>query len=370
MATRGSTDDPSGGTKLRRDMHALLAEARRNEKTLRKFQALELRLLGCRSLAELTQMLLHDHRASFDWDVATLVLMDPEHELRRLMEGLGLSERTRADVMLVADPGLLPRGYRALRRPALGAWREAAHAALFPAKTEPLTSVAILPLVRNGVLIGSLNVGSRDPQRFRPGTGTDFLAHLAAIIAVCLETVIAQERLKRAGLTDALTGVNNRRFFDQRLPEEIARAWRSQSPLSLLLMDIDHFKAINDAHGHLSGDRALQAVAALIRQQLRAIDVVARYGGEEFAVLLAGADGVAAVEVAERIRRCVAAQRFTIEDHHTLALSLSTGVASLDLTSSDRQDIATAGTGLIEAADRALYEAKRDGRNRVVCALE
>jgi two-component system, cell cycle response regulator len=120
---------------------------------------------------------------------------------------------------------------------------------------------------------------------------TNFIEWLAAVASVCLENVANNERLKHIGLTDALTGVHNRRYFDQRLREEVDRALRKGQPLSCLLVDVDHFKHVNDKHGHLIGDAVLREVAEQIKDQLRLSDAMARYGGEEFAVLLVQTDG-------------------------------------------------------------------------------
>jgi two-component system cell cycle response regulator len=357
------------GTRLPFGLDALLAEARRNEITLRKFQSLELDLLGCRSLADLIRMLLYDRRESFDWDVVTLALIDPEYEIRRLLSETDLSAAAHCELIFVTEPDLDLEPYRVEPLPRLGAYKESLHALLFPEPIEPPASVAVLPLARNEQVIGILTIGSLDSQRFGPDAATDFLQHLAAVIAMCLESMVNHERLKHAGLTDPLTGINNRRFFDQRLNEEVARSRRTGRPLSALFVDVDHFKAINDEYGHPVGDKALQTVAALIREQLRSHDVVARYGGEEFAALLADADAVIAAEIAERLRRKLAERVFHIAEDTRLTLSISIGVATLQCTENLRQiDSVRLGAELTEAADRALYQAKRAGRNRVVSA--
>jgi diguanylate cyclase (GGDEF)-like protein len=369
VASRPTSTDEQLSKEPRLELHALLAEARRNEVTLRKFQSLELQLLASRSLQELLRHLLYAHRQDFDWDVVTLTLVDPEYEIRRLLGQSAPLGEQQQELVFVTDVELLPSAYRARRLPHLGAYDGSSHEPLFPRQGEPVFSVAILPLVRNDMLIGSLNIGSHSPRRFQAEAATDFLQHLAAVIAICLETTLNQERLAHAGLTDALTGINNRRFFDQRLPEEVARSQRTGQPLSALFVDIDRFKAINDTHGHLVGDKVLQTVAMLFREQLRSIDVVARYGGEEFAILLAGADADQAFEVAERIRRKVAERTLSAADETQLRVSISIGLADLPLTQgTHRADCAALGAQLMDAADRALYEAKRAGRDRVVRA--
>jgi diguanylate cyclase (GGDEF)-like protein len=225
--------------------------------------------------------------------------------------------------------------------------------------------VALVPLLRNRRLIGSLNLGSRDPSRFTPLLGTDFVEHMGSIIAICLENVISNEMLKYIGLTDALTGVYNRRYMDRRLAEEVARARRQSYRLSCMYIDVDHFKRVNDEFGHQAGDDVLREVASRIKAELRMSDALGRFGGEEFVVLLIDADLESASMVAHRIRASVADQAFLLPDGQALPVTVSIGVAALE--DFDREHaIEEVATALVGQADGALYEAKQQGRNRVV----
>ena len=126
--------------------------------------------------------------------------------------------------------------------------------------------------------------GSRDATRFTRHHGTDFLAHLGAVAAVCIENAVNRARLLRAGITDFLTGWHNRRYLQQRLKEELARAQRRGGTIACLMIDIDKFKSINDGYGHLAGDNALKEVAQRIEAQIRNMDTAARFGGDELAI--------------------------------------------------------------------------------------
>jgi diguanylate cyclase (GGDEF)-like protein len=185
------------------------------------------------------------------------------------------------------------------------------------------------------------------------------------MVGICLENVTNSERLKHLGLTDSLTGVHNRRYFDQRLQEEVSRAQRQSLPLSCLFLDVDHFKRVNDQYGHQTGDCVLREVAWRIKGQLRSIDVLGRYGGEEFAVLLAQTDIDSALAIAERIRHSIAEQRFKGEGDETLAVTLSVGVAPLH-GCNRAQNAEALAQQLVARADQALYRAKQGGRNRVM----
>jgi diguanylate cyclase (GGDEF)-like protein len=166
------------------------------------------------------------------------------------------------------------------------------------------------------------------------------------------------ERLQGLSATDALTGIANRRTFDERLAVEVARANRYGTPLSLVMIDLDNFKELNDRFGHPSGDEVLRRLAALVDREKRLGDVVARYGGEEFAAILPHTEPRSAVIWAERVRQMVANTQVR-SDAGALAVTASFGVAG---AVGEREEPAK----LIEEADRALYEAKRQGRNRVV----
>lgn len=165
---------------------------------------------------------------------------------------------------------------------------------------------------------------------------------------------------------DDLTQVYNRRYFFPRLSDEIARARRYDTPLSLLFLDIDHFKQINDAYGHPFGDRVLKTMAGLLVRNVRQVDVVARYGGEEFAVLLPETESGQAVTVAEKLRHLISVEQLSFEGE-PVTITASMGIASLDMTDMEDQDAAAA---LLKLADDALYAAKGRGRNRTVLASE
>lgn len=169
--------------------------------------------------------------------------------------------------------------------------------------------------------------------------------------------------LENLATHDALTGLLNRRELERVLGEELARADRFRRPLSFVLVDLDHFKHVNDTHGHLAGDQALRHVAAVLASQLRNADTLARFGGEEFGVIAIEAEPAGAVLLAERCRTELECKPCRLVDGTMLPLSLSAGVASFP---GDSQDTA----GLMHAADQALYAAKALGRNRTVSFAE
>jgi diguanylate cyclase (GGDEF)-like protein len=171
---------------------------------------------------------------------------------------------------------------------------------------------------------------------------------------------VLSERLQGLSSTDSLTAIANRRTFDERLAIEVARANRYGAPLSLVMIDLDHFKELNDRFGHPVGDEVLKRVAVLIDREKRLGDVVARYGGEEFAAILPHTEARAAMVWAERVRQLIAGTEVR-SDAGALNVTASFGVTG---AAAERAQPAT----LVEEADQALYEAKRAGRNRVVAS--
>jgi diguanylate cyclase (GGDEF)-like protein len=352
---------------LRRRLAELMERARYNERVLARFQKVELRLIGIVSFKELIEAILEDYRDAFELDVVTLSLIDADYDLRRtLMDAEAAPEGFPGLIMFDRDV-YLSSLFGANNQPVLGAFDSARHRVLFPAAGPVPSSVAVLPLLRWGQLVGSLNLGSLRPDRFTPGMATNFIEWLAAVASVCLENVANNERLKHIGLTDALTGVHNRRYFEQRLREEVDRALRKGSPLSCLLVDLDHFKRVNDRHGHLIGDVVLREVSEQIKDQLRLSDAMARYGGEEFAVLLVQTNAITARAIAERIRERIAGQVFKLPDGTELSVTISIGVATL-MEELRGADVDARARDLVGRADSALYSAKRSGRNRVMAA--
>ena len=166
--------------------------------------------------------------------------------------------------------------------------------------------------------------------------------------------------LKLENITDPLMDIFNRRYLEQRLKEEVTRTKRYKIPLSLLMLDIDHFKQINDQHGHLTGDKILSTMGNILKEQIRKSDLSARYGGEEIVILLPNTKEKEAVSLAERLRQFIETYNFSELQDNVLHCTVSIGVASLV------EDDNLEAKELLQRADIGLYQAKQTGRNKVV----
>ena len=354
-------------TLLRRQMAVLTEEARKNDEAWRRAQAREMELLEADTLDALLSRLTSGLRASYRLEAATVVVTDRDHEIRRLSSPDGPLTPQQGNVLFVDSVHGVAPAAALDRRPWLGKFNRADHALLFPA-AQALESVALLPLTRQERLIGCLNFGSRERERFQAALGTDFLHHLAIIAAFSLESAVNRARLVRSGFTDVLTGWHNRRYLQTRLNEELARCRRERTPLTCLMIDVDHFKLVNDRFGHLAGDEVLRQLALCVSAEIRGSDISARYGGEEFVVLLPGTGAAAGCSLAERIRAAVAQEPFELSGLASRwPVTVSIGVAEHSPTR-EEHDLTAVGAGLLALADAALYQAKAGGRNAVVRA--
>jgi two-component system cell cycle response regulator len=356
---------------LRASMAFMMEQAERNHDIMCRHQAFDLEIVGSDGFSSLVTTIFRSLPVISELDIVTLSLIDEGEDIRLVMNKLGVDFADFPHLVFVDTAsalGFVPSSSETLTgppRPMLGPYIPATHQPMFPFPPAGLQSIALVPLLRNKRLIGSLNLGSLDPSRFTPAMGTDFVEHMASIIAICLENVISNEMLKYIGLTDSLTGVYNRRYIDRRLLEEIGRARRQAYRISVMYIDIDHFKLVNDSVGHQGGDDVLREVAARIKDELRVSDALGRFGGEEFVVLLIDAELDSATMVAERIRASIAGKPFELASGAALPVSVSIGVAVLDDFDRDHA-IEGVAQELVAHADTALYKAKEGGRNRVV----
>lgn len=220
-----------------------------------------------------------------------------------------------------------------------------------------------VPLFVSNRVIGSMQLFFGAEHRFNK-EDAQLLWVLSLVAENLLTREYANEGLLRFAFTDYLTGLKTRGYFEQQLDLEFKRAERRRQKFALLMIDIDHFKNLNDTFGHHVGDQVLRDVASILIKDMREVDTVARYGGEEFVMILPETTEAGAIYVAQRLRRAVEQAKFFAGSPQSIQhLTISIGIAVFDTDAQFKRD-------LIEFADAALYAAKRGGRNRLICYSE
>jgi diguanylate cyclase (GGDEF)-like protein len=220
-----------------------------------------------------------------------------------------------------------------------------------------LKSHLTLPLALEGEILGCISINSDQPNAF-DAQDLQFFSVIGYQMTAKIEHLQRLSSVKNLASYDTLTGLYNRRYFEERFGTEVQQAFVNKTSLSLILIDIDHFKKVNDTFGHPEGDKILRSVASLLKNSVRKKDTVARYGGEEFILILPEVNLEAASMIAERIRRLVESTSFDVGSAHIHA-TISLGISSFPSHRARSKE------ELLKMADLALYHAKGEGRNRV-----
>jgi diguanylate cyclase (GGDEF)-like protein len=359
---------------LRERLDRLLTETHRNEQIQSLFDQFTLAVVAAHGPKKLFHLLLEAQKR-FHIDEIRLCLVDRYHEVERLLtEGYqhnypGLSFiDTETSKMLISD---LPDA------PIIGKNVLSKYAWLISHQDKNkkhYQTAALLPLKRGNETIGIQLLISTNANQFNDINSTALLTRLSAMISISIENCINRQRILEQGYQDGLTNAYNRRYLNDHLKNEVARCLRKKTDLVCLFIDIDFFKKINDNYGHQVGDAVLIKLVTLMKEQVRAGDIVARYGGEEFTVILPDTNIQLAHEIAERIRHKVEDQQLVINDE-TIHITVSIGMASLnqvksEINTNDKDTLHITEQYLdkllIGKADEALYQAKQAGRNQVV----
>ena len=215
-----------------------------------------------------------------------------------------------------------------------------------------------IPLKIEKEIVGVLNLNDGEQVSFNV-SNLDFVLKLSEFISMTVSNAILYEQTKKLAVTDGLTGISNRPNMEQSLLSEFERSKRYNSPLSIVLLDVDHFKDVNDSYGHQKGDEILVTFASVLKKFCRANDIAARYGGEEFLMILPQSNAQGAFKIAERVREEIMKMSFVGNDSK-FSVTTSCGVAELNRDYMKNTD------QLINVADNAMYEAKNSGRNKTI----
>ncbi|OPZ58667.1 MAG: Diguanylate cyclase DosC [Deltaproteobacteria bacterium ADurb.Bin510] len=330
------------------DYNALFMRLKENEELDRKFFEIQTEVLSTLNFEDLFSKLLKLIKLKFGIPYVWLTLIEgskPAQLMRQLRLSEPVSFVTREDFLLAVgssgSPLLVNRGLERLGN-------------LQPAGLYyDFRSLAVVPLSLDGEIIGSFNQADPSIQRFRPGIDTCYLEQLALVVSICLSNVVAHEELRAMAFKDPLTGLLNRRAMERVLKRELARAQRYASPLSVVFVDLDEFKQVNDRFGHDRGDELLCYAAERLLALTRESDIVARFAGDEFVLILPGVAAAEAEALMQRIKAYFLKYPLKKPDQ-SLAVKLSFGVAQ---ATQDEDH-----NGLLKRADDELYRAKKAGK--------
>lgn len=247
---------------LQSQLESMLGSVHANSSTLQRFQVFEKELLKHESLVEMLDYIL-TAQDLFNLDYIGLCLIDAKGELEYFLQEGGFDLLSKPQLIILPDDKLLQATFGLSSRPYVGSYKTAKCADFFAYDKRKPASIAIIPLLRRGKYLGTLNMGSIDPQQFEDSMATDYIEYMSAVVGVCLENQLNFEALTRNSMVDSLTGVNNRHFLEQRLDDEIIRAHSATEPLSCFYLGIDGFQQLNDEYGRAVADQVLIAVAAV-----------------------------------------------------------------------------------------------------------
>ena len=311
---------------------------------------LELDVLFDRVINSLSELL--------ECNMASLLLYNAGSESLTISHTLGIPEEILSDISFSLNEGISGEAARTHKAIYVKDLEKDKRYLNYKGKLPAEGALLSMPLLSKDRICGVLNLHHPEVNGF----SEDNIKMARAVsnqVAVAIENTQLYEQAKQQSITDELTGLANRRHFQDILQREIVHAQRYSSNISMIMADIDHFKSYNDTHGHLQGDIALKKVAQILLQNTRGIDLAARFGGEEFVVLLPKTTIAGARTTAEKLRELIAEEEFEGESESQPggSLTMSLGIASFPDHTNNMDN-------LLDLADQALYQAKKDGRNR------
>ncbi len=342
--------DGKQGLQRMKDMEKIIETLGKNQEIAQKFFEIETSVLSILNFKDFLEKLLTEIQNKRDIPYVWISLIDGSdaaNMIRKSAPSKILKERTnpisRETFLKLTnnstDPILINNNLSSF------------HVLLPDSYKNRVQSLAIAPLTLDGEIIGSLNHGDHSPSRYEPEMDTTLLKQLATIVSICLSNVMAHEKLHILASTDPLTQLINRRVMEQILKKELARAKRYETPLTVVFLDVDDFKKVNDQFGHKAGDFVLKYVAGRLLQMTRGSDVVARFAGDEFVIILPNTLISEASELANRLKSFFIDHPLDFEGT-AIPISISFGLSCIE------QEIDDA-NALLKNADAMLYKAKK-----------
>jgi len=342
------------------DLASIIEILQHNEKLARRFFEIEKRVLTVLNYSDLFEVLLAEIRQQFKVPYAWMTLIE-KSEISNFIQQLESSDRLKARLNMVARDTFVELVGTQMTPLLVNQDLKPYYRLLPQSRKYAVQSIAIAPISLDGEIIGSLNQADISCDRFQPGMDTSLLEQLAMKVSLCLSNVTAHEKLRFLAYHDPLTGLLNRRVMESVLLREFARSQRYPQFLSLVFLDLDHFKNVNDRYGHDRGDDLLVYVAKGLTKMSRATDVVARYAGDEFVIILPETTKKSAAQLMRRV--CAYFSEHPLElEAIRMPVSISFGIASAE------DEGVVDPESLLKRADNALYEAKK-ARNSTPCPL-
>ncbi|HUH67099.1 MAG TPA: sensor domain-containing diguanylate cyclase [Syntrophales bacterium] len=326
-----------------------------NQDIAQKFFEIETSVLSILNFKDFLERLLTEIQEKMEIPYVWVSLIDGS-DFADMLQKSATSEILKRRTNLI-ERDLFLRVINNSVEPILANYGLAAFRALLPCDHNYLIqSLAVAPLTLDGGIVGSLNQADSSSFRYRPDMDTTLLKRLATIVSICLSNVMAHERLDFLASRDPLTGLLNRRVLEQIITREFDRALRYRTPLTVVFLDVDGFKTVNDTYGHDAGDEVLKYVAAQLQSMSRASDIVARFAGDEFVIILPNTPPDEASEFATRL------QTFFL-NHHLMVSGAPLRV-SVSFGLSHMEDGAYDAMSLLKRADKMLYSAKQEKNTR------
>ncbi len=334
---------------------SLLIRLKENEKIVRKFNEIEISILTILNFQDFLERLLFEISDKFSIDYIWISIIE-ESFIAKQLHDIQDSELLKTSTAFVPKEKFLSVTQNSLSPLLANENLDVFHALVPEIPDYKMGSIAIAPITLDGIIIGSINQADKDKSRFEPGIDTSLLEQLALKVSLCLSNVTAHEQLKFLAFHDPLTGLLNRGVMERILEREFQRAKRYQIELTLIFLDLDDFKSINDTFGHDNGDRALCHLSDWLNQLKRDSDIVARFAGDEFVVILPSTGKPQAEHYIKRLKKKLASTPLSVEDE-IFYVKLSYGISAVSEKGIDSSK------DLLKAADKRLYQAKQE-KNR------
>jgi len=332
--------------------HSVLERLKNNEITARKFHEIEISILTILNFQDFIKKLLFEISSKFSVPYTWLSIIE-ESSISRYLQNIQNSKFLRTSTAFLPEKNFSSITRNQLK-PLLANKNLTEFHPLIPEASEyKLGSIAIAPITLDGEIVGSINQADKNIHRFEPGIDTSLLEQLALKVSLCLSNVTAHEQLKFLAFHDPLTGLLNRGVMERALEREFQRSKRYHIDLTVLFLDLDDLKSINDTFGHDNGDMALCHTANCLKSHGRDSDIVARFAGDEFVVILPSTNKSQAANYINRVKQKLASDPLSA-NNTTFYVKLSHGLSSVFEKGMDSSAI------LLKAADKRLYQAKQN----------